>query len=147
MLVRSGRTCGPGERLSGGVARGLTAALAASGLVDVYEDVESLEEAEERARDLMEAGRELGLDDSTLRTLLLDGIPEEASWADGARETVEDLLAAQPAAVAEEETTVEIRAEVASLSDEESLRAYADLLSQDPESEGVTRGIRSIFND
>jgi len=122
---------------SRGVTRTIAAALAATGVVEVYEGVESLAEAEDRARDILEAADEMDLDDATLRSLLLDGIPEDAIWAEEGREMVQGLLAADAARPAEIEPTSDTRAEVASLTDEEALLAYAELLSEDTESEGV----------
>jgi uncharacterized RDD family membrane protein YckC len=100
-------------------------------------EAETLAEAEEVTRDVMEAARELGVSNARLRTMLLDGVPEDAAWADRAPELFDRLLPPdaverpEPEVVAETvepRDVVAVADEVSLYATEEAVEAYADLL-------------------
>jgi hypothetical protein len=102
-------------------------ALATAAIGAAYEDAETLEEAERATRDLVRAGDELGLERDALRTRLLDGVPDDAPWADAAPAMI-DRLAPVPTEPIESRDLVAIRDEVSLYTTEGALEAYAALL-------------------
>jgi uncharacterized RDD family membrane protein YckC len=80
-------------------------ALAAVGLASAFENVESLEEAEEVSVALLSSAEDLGLRRERVAERLLAAIPEDASWAEEAPAMISALLAAEPVAAPASATT------------------------------------------
>lgn len=120
----------------------LASGLAGLGLLDDLDLGDSREEAAEVAGDLIEAGRELGLDDTLLRGALVEALSPDVDWAEDWPSTVDALLEGQadgndgapdPTVVPDQELT-----------NEGALRALADLLAQeDSVDEGYAAALRS----
>jgi uncharacterized RDD family membrane protein YckC len=102
-------------------------ALATAAVTAAYEDAETLAEAERATRELIGAADELGIEREALRARLLDGVPDDAAWADAAPAMIDRLLPT-PAEPIESRDLVAIRDEVSLYTTEEALEAYATLL-------------------
>ena len=121
--------------------------------VEAFKDAETLEEAELAARDMMEGAEELGVGRDALRALLVEAVPDDASWSEGAPALFDELLeeARLPASPDSPEAAVggapaggeadtvgggadaaAIEAEIAGYSTREALAAYASLLDSAP---------------
>jgi len=146
-----------GELLDGAAAapfgRGMEVLLGRAA-TEAFEDAETLEEAELAARDMMEGAEELGVGREALRALLVEAVPDDASWSEGAPALFDELLeeARLPASADSADAAAgdapagggadtvggaaadaaAIEAEVAGYSTREALEAYASLLDSAP---------------
>lgn len=103
------------------------AILTRTGVPDLYEDVETLEEARDVTVDLVEEMEGEGFRRDAMRRILLRSVPQDATWTDDAEAFVDAVLAElepTPAPARAEGVAAEIEA----LSDREALAAYAELL-------------------
>jgi hypothetical protein len=102
-------------------------ALTTAAIDAAYEDAETLGEAERVTRELVGAAGELGMVPLDLRARLLEGVPDDAEWADEAPAMI-DRLVPLPSEPIESRDMVAIRDEVSLYTTEEALEAYASLL-------------------
>lgn len=107
------------------------AILTRTGVPDLYEDVETPEEARDVTIDFVEEMEDEGFRREAMRRILLRSVPGDATWTDDAEAFVDAVLAEldpTPAPAAAEG----LAAEVEALSDGEALAAYAELLEAGP---------------
>lgn len=112
-----------------GAAERVLGAVASTVVRGAYEEAETLAEAEEATRDLIEAADELGIAEDDLRGVLEASVPDDADWADEAPAMFERLLpASSPIETVEPRDVGAVRDEVSLYTTEEALEAYAALL-------------------
>lgn len=112
-----------------GVAAQVLTALVTAGATDVFEDAETLAEAEEVAREFIAGAQNVGLGTQELRSLLLRAVPDDAAWRGDADALVNRLLPAP----SDEERAREgsLTAQIAAYDIDETLEAYRALRSSD----------------
>jgi uncharacterized RDD family membrane protein YckC/predicted transcriptional regulator len=111
-----------------GGLEGLLGSVADAVVRRAYEEAETLAEAEEATRNLMEASIELGISPGELRNVLLGAVREGSDWADEAPAMIDRLLTAAPSDAVEPRDIGAVRDEVSLYTTEEALEAYSTLL-------------------
>jgi hypothetical protein len=104
------------------------AILVRAGVPNLYEDVESLDEAREVTIDFVEEMEDDGFRRPAMREILLRSVPEGATWTGDAEAFVDAVLAELEPTSASTSAPAGVDAEVEALSDREALTAYGDLL-------------------
>lgn len=114
-------------------------ALAEAGVVRAFEDVETIEEAEQVTLEVIEVADEMDIERDELPAVLMDAVPEDAVWADEAEAMFDRLLRETTPATAPPAST-SLAEEVATYTDVEALDAYLELLrSGTDDEESLTR--------
>jgi len=114
---------------AGNVAQQLLGALGTAGLVRLFEEAETLEEAEETVMGVIEASESLGLDQGELRSLLFASVPDDASWSEDAPALLNRLLPESDVSQADLEIVASLEEEVSGYTTQELLTEYASLLA------------------
>ncbi len=127
--------------------------LATIGLAEDFDGVETIEEAERVAADFVATARTGGIDEETIRSILLNLPPEsedwDPDWNDDWDSVVDGLLgdarpagAETPSPGVADDATSAIAQEVARYSDEEALSRYLDLLRTETDQAGSSDAAR-----
>ncbi|MGE0159492.1 MAG: RDD family protein [Gemmatimonadales bacterium] len=123
-VPRVGADTGAEPSGAGGLVRNV---LAGAVVRSAFGEAESLRDAEEVTRELVEAAEEVGMGPAELRAVLLESVPRDAAWAGEAPAMIDRLVPASVEAI-EPRDLVAVRDEVSLYTTEEALEAYAALL-------------------
>jgi hypothetical protein len=112
----------------GSVAGQIIGALATRGIMSAFEDIETIEEAEEAALQLIDLAEEIGIEPDDLSDFLTAAVPEGAPWIGEADALFTRLLGDDTDDLA----GLEEATDVTGYTIDEALDAYAAVLATDP---------------
>jgi len=101
-------------------------------------EAETLEAAEGLVLDLIEASQDVGVEREQARAMLIEAMPDDASWSDELVAFINGRLPIATAAAVDSELVASLDTEVASYTTEEALAEYTALLSADPADPAAT---------